>query len=92
MHEDIEAFFIEGETATAVTIGGQPHLAIFDTASELVVGDVLVREPTLLLPTYRAAGMAQGTAAIVNAITYRTRQVLVEPPDGELTRLVLTKV
>lgn len=63
--------------------------AVFDAASELALGDVLMAAPTLLLPATVAA--AEGQICVVRGVSYRVRQVLDEPPDGALRRLVLAR-
>lgn len=83
--EDLTHYFADfGE---AVTVAGVATRGIFDVATELQVGDALVAAPTLLLPASVAA--ADGNACIVRSATYTVRQVLQEPPDGAMRRLVL---
>ena len=92
MTEDLDLFFdTTFGDAVEVSINGQTRVALFNSATDVLQGEVLVQAPTLLLPTPKAAGFTEGHAAVVNGGTYRVRQVLRRPPDGALTLLVLTK-
>lgn len=92
MTEDLDLFFDTSlGDAVQVSINGQTRVALFNTATDVLDGQVLAQAPTLLLPTARAAGFAEGHTAAVNGGSYRVRQVRRQPPDGALTLLVLTK-
>ena len=91
MTEDLAAYFNEAEFAESVVIGGVTCSAIFDDSTEVVLGEVLTRAPTLLLPTAIAPAAAEGTACTVRGAGYRVRQVQLVPPDASLKRLVLTR-
>jgi hypothetical protein len=92
MTEELTLFFDVGDFAESVTVGGVAVTAIFDTESQVVLGEVLSLAPTLLLPTTTAPAAADGTACTVRGVAYLVRQVLLDPPDGALKRLVLAKV
>lgn len=85
--EDLTVFFAEfGE---AVTVNGAAAVGIFDTASEVVLGDVVTTAPTLELPATVSA--AVGQAVVVRGVSYTVRQVVSQPPDGALRVLVLAQ-
>lgn len=91
MTEDLGAFFDDAEFAEPVVIGGATVDAIFDIASQVVLGEVVTLAPSLLLPAASVPAVDEGTACIVRAANYLVRQVLQEPPDGAVVRLVLTR-
>lgn len=93
MIEDLSLFMGIGASgfAEAVTVHGTATQAVFDTAAELVFGDVIGASPTLLLPATAVPAVADGSACTVRGGTYRVRQVLAEPPDGAFVRLVLVR-
>lgn len=85
--EDLTPLFADfGES---VTVQGVSATAIFDTASDVIFGDVISTAPALTLPATVAA--AEGGSAVVRGVTYRIRQVLDQPPDGVLRTLVLAQ-
>lgn len=85
--EDLPVYFADfGE---AVTVNGAAAVAIFNSASEVVIGDVISLAPSLELPATVAA--AVGQACVVRGITYTVRQVLDQPPDGAIRQLVLAR-
>jgi hypothetical protein len=73
-----------------LTLAGQPLTGLFDVAGEVVLDGVLTTATTARVPA--SAGAAQGQTLLRGATSYRVRQVLPEPPDGALHRLVLAKV
>lgn len=86
--EDARVFFVDfGE---AVTVQGSAAVGIFNTASELVLNDVLVTAPSLELPATVAA--AEGGTVVVRGVSYKVRQVIDQPPDGAVRLLVLARV
>lgn len=86
--EDLAPFFADfGE---AVTVNGAAAVAIFNSASELVLGDAVTMQPTLELPAAVAA--AVGHVCVVRGVSYAVRQVLDQPPDGTIRQLVLARV
>lgn len=91
MTEDLSAFFADADFAETVTVGAVSLLAIFDVESQVVLGELLTLAPTLLLPASAAPAVADGTACVVRSVNYTVRQVLKEPPDGALVRLVLAR-
>lgn len=93
MAEDLDAYFDTAlEFAVAATLGAAAVTGIFDSETVAQFGDELVTQaPTFLLRSTEAAGAAAGTALVIGATTYTVRAVSAEPPDGVLTRLVLTR-
>lgn len=91
MTEDLGVFFNSAEFADAVVVGGLTVSAVFDAESQVALGEVVILAPTLLLPAATAPAAADGTVCVVRGLNYRVRQVLLEPPDGVLKRLVLAK-
>lgn len=85
--EDLTVYFSEADFADACTVGGVAALGIFDRATELMLGEALVQAPSLLLPATVVA--SDGTTVVVRGVSYVVRQVLDQPPDGVLRRLVL---
>lgn len=88
--EDLTSFYdtVNGD-AELVTVAGIQVAAIFDNASEVVLGDAVVRAPTLRLPATVAA--AEGNACTVRGAPYRVRQVIELPPDAVERLLVLAR-
>ncbi len=85
--EDLGAFFADfGEDCT---VAGVATVGIFDTASDVALGDVLVQAPALHVPASVAA--AAGDSVTVAGTTYTVRQVLAQPPDGLVRILVLAE-
>lgn len=73
-----------------LTLNGQAVTGLFDVAGEVVIEGVLTLATTARVPA--EAGAATGHTLLRGATSYRVRQVLPEPPDGALHRLVLAKV
>lgn len=87
VNEDLAPFFADfGE---ACTVQGVAATGIFDSASQLVLEDVLITEPSLRLPASVAA--ATGGTVVVRGVSYLIRQVLDQPPDGAIRVLVLAR-
>ena len=91
--EDLSAFFdVAGGHAVAATLAGRAVQVVLDTESQQDFDAGLVTQaPAALLRTSQAAAAAPGQALAVGAAIYTVRQVLREPPDGALTRLVLAR-
>lgn len=88
--DDLASFYdTEHGDAELVTVAGTTVAAIFDTASEVVLGDAVVRAPTLRLPATVAA--AVDNVCTVRGQSHRVRQVLLLPPDGVEQLLVLAQ-
>ncbi len=88
--EDLAAFFdTEDGDAETITVQGVSVAGIFDSSTELMLGEVLVRAPTVLLPATVVA--AEGGLVTARAVNYAIRRVLDLPPDGALRRLVLAE-
>lgn len=86
--EDLTPYFADfGE---AVTVQGVAATGIFDTASDVIFGDVISTAPALQLPATVAA--AEGGTVVVRGTSYKVRQVLDLPPDGVIRQLVLARV
>ena len=93
--EDFSVMFGTGQPGVvSAAIHGAPAVnAMFDRDTQLSNGGpVLVGEISLLLPTPWASTAAEGQQVVIGGSTsYRIRQVLDEPPDGALRRLILAK-
>jgi hypothetical protein len=87
--EDLTIFF--ADFAVAATLAGVGVAAIVDGESVVEVGGIVTQAPTALLKTSDAAGAAPDQVFAAEAVNYRVRQVLREPPDGAFTRLVLVR-
>ena len=85
--EDLAPFFADfGES---VTVGGVSATGIFNTGSELAMGEVLTSAPSLEVPATVAA--AEGNAVVVRGVSYVVRQVIDQAPDGALRLLVMAR-
>lgn len=85
--EDLAPYFADfGEVVTVNAVSAR---AIFNNASEVVLGDVLTTAPTLELPA--AVLAAAGQACVVRGVSYTVRQVIDLPPDGVIRQLVLAR-
>jgi hypothetical protein len=73
------------------TLAAAPLRAIVDTESLVEIDGVLSQRPSALVISSAAPSAAAGQAFVANSTTYTVRQVLREPPDGALTRLVLSR-
>lgn len=87
--EDLTPFF--ADFGVDATLNGTAVRAIVDTESFVELDGLLTQLPAVLLKTSDATGAATGQAFVASAGTYSVRQVLREPPDGSLTRLVLAR-
>lgn len=87
--ENLVLFF--ADFGVDATLAGSPVRAIVDTETALELDGVLAQRPTALVKSTDAASAAAGQAFVASAVTYSVRQVLREPPDGALTRLVLSR-
>jgi hypothetical protein len=93
MAEDLADYFDTAlGFAVAATLGAAAVTGIFDTESTQVFGDELVTQaPNFLLRSTESAAASVGTSLVIGATTYTVRAILAEPPDGVLTRLVLSR-
>jgi hypothetical protein len=85
--EDLAPFF--ADFGQAVTVNGVAARGIFNTATDVVLGDAITQAPTLEMPASVAA--AQGQTCVVGGVTYTVRQVMDQPPDGAIRLLVLAR-
>lgn len=78
-----------------LTLAGAPVCAIFDTEAVDPLGNVITAEPSVLLKAADAPSAAVGQTVVrrttAGSVSYAVRQVLQEPPDGALLRLVLAR-
>lgn len=90
--EDLSPFFADfGEGST---LGGFQMTAIIDTSAiEDISAGIVTQGPTALITTADAtdASAAPGQVFASGGVSYTVRQVLPEPPDGKLTRLILAR-
>jgi len=77
--------------AVDATLAGSAVRAIVDTSSLVELDGVLTQGPSAQLTTAQSSSASPGQAFVASAVTYIVRQVLREPPDGALTRLVLAR-
>lgn len=93
--EPLDVFFNVAEFAVSATLNGVAVSAIVDTSTvaedPFGGGAVLTQSPSALLKSSDAAAAAAGQGFVAGGITYTVRQVVAEPPDGVLTRLVLAR-
>lgn len=89
MAEDLAPFFADFFAVDA-TLAGSPVRAIVDTQTIDEFG-ALTQNPSALLKSSDSGAAAAGQAFVASAVNYSVRQVLREPPDGALTRLVLAR-
>ena len=87
--EDLSLFL--ADFGVSATLNGSAVTAIVDTSSLVELDGIVTQAPTALLTTADASSAAPGQTFVASAITYKVRQVLKEPPDGALTRLVLVR-
>lgn len=99
--EDLSQFFADfGVDATLAGVGVR---GTFDSESvEVFGGDAQTIAPSFLLPTTSVASRLPGQALVIAAGnvpaqlahvagTYSVREVIFEPQDGAMTRLMLTR-
>ena len=89
MVEDLAPFFTD--FAVAGLLAGVAVLGIWDAEDYDEGPGVVTRRTSFLLKPGAAVTPAQGQALVSGGITYTVRQVLREPPDGVLTRLVVAR-
>ena len=89
MVEDLAPLFTD--FAVAGTLAGVAVSGILDAEDYDEGPGVITRRTSFLLKPGAAVTPAQGQALVSAGITYSVRQVLREPPDGALTRLVLAR-
>lgn len=79
-------FAIAG-TVNGVAVRGILDLETFDEGP----GSTVTQRTSVLLEPGAAVTPAANQAAVFEGVTYTVRQVLREPPDGALTRLILAR-
>ena len=91
--EDLAVYFdTEDGFAEYVVVNGSVVPAIVDYRTTLALGnDVLVPETSLLIRSSDAVGVAEAQAATVRGAPYVIRQVMAEPSDGAVTRVILAR-
>lgn len=92
--DDTVADYFEAFTGFGdeVTVAGVSVRGTYEANSELEQDDgVITRAPTLRLASTDAVGLTTATVVVANGTTHTVRQILPEPPDGALTRLVLVR-
>jgi hypothetical protein len=87
--EDLSVFF--ADFAVDATLNASALPAIVDNDSLLELDGIVTQLPSALVKTSDAASAVPGQAFVASSVTYTVRQVLKEPPDGALTRLVLAR-
>jgi hypothetical protein len=79
-------FAIDG-TVNGVAVRGILDLETFDEG----IGSVITQRTSYLLEPAAGVTPAEGHPVVIDGATYTVRQVLKEPPDGALKRLVLAR-
>lgn len=87
--EDLSPFF--ADFGVAATLAGVAVTAIVDTQSLIEVDGVMTQQPTALVVSSAASTAVPSQSFVAGSVSYSVRQVLKEPPDGALTRLVLVR-
>jgi hypothetical protein len=75
--EDLDAFLVD--FGVACTIGGAAATGIFDKQYVEAYGMVAGNQPVLLVKDAAAASVVEGTAVVINAVTYSVAGM---EPDG----------
>jgi len=75
-----------------VQLAGQPVSGIFEASTVVEQGEAITVAPTFLMASKDAPAAAEGQPLLRAGQSYKVRQVLAEPPDGALLRLVLVRV
>lgn len=89
--DDLAAFYdVTDGDAELVTVQGVANVAaLFDTSTEVQLGEAIVQAPTLRLPAGVVA--AAGGVCTVRGVAYLVRQVISLPPNGAEHLLVLAR-
>jgi hypothetical protein len=87
--EDLSAFF--ADFAVNATLNASALPALVDTSSLIELDGIVTQAPTAMIRTADAPSAVPGQVFVASSVTYIVRQVLKEPPDGALTRLVLAR-
>jgi hypothetical protein len=91
--EDLSVFFDTDGFALAATLDGDAVQVIRDDATiEAFSNGALTSQPSVLLTSAQAGEAEAGSVLVIGAQTYSVRQVISEPPDGALVRLMLARV
>jgi hypothetical protein len=91
--EDLTVFFDTAGFADNATLDGATVQVIRDDASvEVFEGGALTSQPSVLLVAAQAVDADSGSVLVAGGTTYTVRQVVSEPPDGALVRLMLAAV
>lgn len=90
--EDWGAFFAPGLPGViTVQLGGQPRQAQLDRGPQVVGGAIVEADVSVVMPgIWASAAAPDGQIQLPDGL-YRIRQILPEPPDGALVRLILAK-
>jgi hypothetical protein len=87
--EDFSVYFTT--LGVPATLAGTAVRGLLNTEAADDGFGVVTQTPSFLLQPTTAVVPAAGQALVCQAITYTVRQVLREPPDGTLQRLVLAR-
>lgn len=87
--EDFAPLF--SDFAAAGTLAGVAVSGIIDAQDFDDGPGVITRGTSYLLKPTTAVTPAPGQSLVAGGVTYTVRQVLREPPDGALTRLILAR-
>lgn len=91
--EDLSPFFdVAGGFALSATLNGAQVQVIVDVQTIDELGQLVTRQPSVLIATASATSAAPGQPVVCAGVTYQVRAVSLEPPDGALTRIDLVRV
>lgn len=90
VYEDLAPFYdvVNGD-AELCQVGGAQVAGIFEVASEVLLGEMLVTAPTLRLPA--TVVVAERDTCVIRGRSYLVRNVRQLPPDGREHLLVLAQ-
>lgn len=87
--EDLAPFF--ADFAVAGTLNGVPVFGMLDAEAQDDGNGLVMHGHSYLLDPAAAVVAQPGQQLVVAGVTYAVRQVVSEPPDGTLKRLVLAR-
>lgn len=89
MVEDLAPLF--ADFGVAATLAGTAVRGILDVEDTDEGPGLITRRLSFVLQPTTSVTPAAGQALVAGSVTYTVRQVISEPPDGALVRLVLAR-
>lgn len=89
MAEDFAPFF--ADFAVTATLAGSEIRGILDVEDWDEGPGAITQRTSFLMQPMAGVTPIQGNQLVADGVTYKVRQVLREPPDGALSRLVLVR-